>query len=53
VHTVWTPYDLMILPAKSSQLPGARSDLRVPVAMHRFMLSDPRVLDHVANLLIT
>ena len=53
VHTVWTPYDLMILPAKSSQLPGARSDQRVPVAMHRFMLSDPRVLDHVANLLLT
>lgn len=52
VHTVWTPYDLMILPAKSSQLPGARSDQRLPVAMHRFMLSDARVLDHVAKLLL-
>lgn len=53
VHTIWTPFDLMILPAKSSQLSGARSDQRVPVAMHRFMLSDPRVLDHVAKLLLT
>lgn len=51
VHTVWTPLDLMIVPARSSRLPHARSELRVPVALHRWMLSDPRVLDHVAALL--
>lgn len=53
VHTIWTPYDLMILPPRSSQLPGVRSDTRLPVGMHRWMLSDPRVLDHVAKLLAT
>jgi triacylglycerol lipase len=51
VHTLWTPYDLMIVPARSSQLAGARSDQRVPVGLHRWMLSDPRVLDRVAELL--
>ncbi|MBL8682394.1 MAG: alpha/beta fold hydrolase [Myxococcales bacterium] len=53
VHTVWTPYDLMILPARSSKLPGARSERVIPVKMHRWMITDPRVLDHVANLLLT
>ncbi len=52
VHTVWTPYDLMILPARSSKLPGARSERVIPVKMHRWMITDPRVLDHVASLLV-
>lgn len=53
VHTVWTPYDLMILPAKSSQLRGARSERIIPVKLHRWMITDPRVLDHVASLLLS
>ena len=51
VHCVYTPYDLMIVPAASSILKGARSVHRVPVAVHRWMLRDRRVLDLVARLL--
>jgi triacylglycerol lipase len=41
VTSVWTPLDLMIVPANSSQLPGARN-LTVPVALHPLMLVDNR-----------
>lgn len=51
VHCVYTPYDLMILPPRSSILPGARSVRAIPVKMHRFLVTDPRVHDHVAALL--
>jgi len=41
-HTViWTPLDLMIVPAWSSQLPGAR-EVRIPVALHPLMVQDVR-----------
>ena len=53
VHCIYTPYDLMIVPAASSVLPGARSVHRVPVAVHRWVVSDPRVHELVAELLIT
>jgi hypothetical protein len=52
VHCVWTPFDLMILPPRSSELTRVASATRIPVKMHRWMLSDPRVLDHVAALLL-
>ncbi|MDP3274672.1 MAG: alpha/beta fold hydrolase [Deltaproteobacteria bacterium] len=51
LHTVWTPFDLMIVPARSSHLPEAKSELVVPVKLHRWMLHDRRVLDHVADTL--
>ncbi len=51
VHCVYTPFDLMVTPAKSAVLAGARSVTSFPVAMHRFMVSDARVLDHVAAVL--
>jgi triacylglycerol lipase len=51
VHCVYTPFDLMILPPKSSVLPTARSVRAIPIPMHRFMISDARVLDHVASIL--
>lgn len=51
VHAVYTPFDLMILPPTSSVLAGARSVRRIGVPMHRFMIRDRRVLDHVAALL--
>jgi triacylglycerol lipase len=51
VHCIYTPFDLTILPAKSSLLTGARSVHRVPVLIHRAMLRDTRVLDIVARLL--
>jgi triacylglycerol lipase len=48
VHCLYTPYDLMIVPATSSILPGARSVEAIPVPLHRWMISDERVLDAVA-----
>ncbi len=51
VHCVYTPYDLMILPARSGVLGRAASVKAFPVAMHRFMIEDSRVLDYVASLL--
>jgi triacylglycerol lipase len=51
VHCLYTPFDAMIVPADSSVLPGARSVDRVPVLVHRWMLSDPRVLKIVLGLL--
>ncbi len=51
VHTMWTPLDLMILPPRSSILPAARSDRAIPVALHRWIVTDRRALDHVASLL--
>ena len=41
--SVWTPYDLMILPANSSQL-GIGRELTVPILVHRWMVSDPRCI---------
>lgn len=41
VTSVWTPLDLMIVPANSSELAGARN-LTVPVALHPLMLVDNR-----------
>jgi triacylglycerol lipase len=51
VHCIYTPYDLMIVPATSSVLAGAKSVHRVPVAVHRWMVSDARVHALVAGLL--
>ncbi len=53
VHCIYTPYDLMIVPATSSVLTGAKSVHRVPVAVHRWMVSDVRVHELVAGLLRT
>ena len=51
VHCVYTPWDLMIVPARSSILPGAQAVHAIPVPLHRWMLTDPRVLDCVASAL--
>ncbi|WP_341525010.1 triacylglycerol lipase [Nostoc sp. UHCC 0302] len=48
--SIWTPYDLMILPAKSSQMPVGR-EVIVPVALHPWMLTDIRVLATVTEAL--
>lgn len=50
-HVIYTPFDLTILPATSSELRGARSTHRIPVALHRWMIKDARVLDLTAKLL--
>jgi len=48
--SIWTPYDLMILPAESSQL-GIGREITLPVVLHPLMLTDPRTLVIVANIL--
>ncbi|MEO0986267.1 MAG: triacylglycerol lipase [Cyanobacteria bacterium J06639_14] len=48
--SLWTPYDLMILPAQSSQLAVGKT-LSFPVLIHPWMLTDKRTLAAVARLL--
>lgn len=51
VHTMWTPYDLMIVPAHSSQLRGVASDHCIPIALHRWMITHPRAIERVVAIL--
>jgi triacylglycerol lipase len=51
VHCIWTPFDLMIVPARSAVLPGARGVQSFPVALHRWMLTDARVISAVREVL--
>ena len=48
--SIWTPYDLMIVPAKSSQMPVGK-EVILPVALHPWMLSDSRCLAAVTETL--
>lgn len=48
--SIWTPYDLMIMPAKSSQMLLGR-EVILPVALHPWMLTDSRSLAIVAEAL--
>jgi triacylglycerol lipase len=50
VTSLWTPYDLIILPPTSSQL-NFGTNLAFPVAMHPLMVSDRHVLDAIATAL--
>ena len=52
VHAFWTPFDLMILPAGSSALPGSR-ERRFNVPLHPLMLHSREVIDAVADVLGT
>jgi triacylglycerol esterase/lipase EstA (alpha/beta hydrolase family) len=51
VHCLYTPFDALIVPSASSVLTGARSVHRVPVLVHKLMLSDARVHALTAQLL--
>jgi triacylglycerol lipase len=51
VHTLWTPYDLMIVPAKSSRLPKVAHEHVIPVALHRWMITDRRALSEIVTIL--
>lgn len=51
VHVLYTPYDLMIVPPRSSELRGARTTTVIPVAFHRFMIERARATEKVAELL--
>ncbi|MEO1094124.1 MAG: triacylglycerol lipase [Cyanobacteria bacterium J06638_28] len=48
--SLWTPYDLMIVPAKSSQL-SVGDMAQLPVLAHPWMLTDQRVLAAIATTL--
>jgi hypothetical protein len=51
VHTIWTPFDGMIVPPRSSMLDGAKSDTRFRIGMHRWLVDDPHVIAHVVRVL--
>jgi len=51
VHVLFTPLDLMIVPARSSLLEQAKTVRSFPVVLHPLMLHSPRVLKHVCALL--
>jgi triacylglycerol lipase len=48
--SLWTPCDLMILPARSSVI-ASGEQIRLPVLLHPWMLTDRRCLERVAGLL--
>ena len=48
--SIWTPYDLMIVPANSSQMSVGR-EVIVPVPLHPWMLTDSRSLTVVTAAL--
>ncbi|MDP5017021.1 MAG: triacylglycerol lipase [Dolichospermum sp.] len=48
--SIWTPYDLMIIPAESSQI-GIGKEITLPVVLHPLMLTDSRSLAIVAKAL--
>jgi triacylglycerol lipase len=48
--SIWTPFDLMILPAKSSVMPQARV-VRLNISHHARMIRHPRVLQAVERAL--
>ena len=50
VTNLWTPYDLMILPAHSSKM-GIGREISVPVAVHAWMPIDRRVMKMIASAL--
>lgn len=50
VTTLWTPMDLMIVPARSSCL-GIGQDYQVPVGLHPWMLYDRRSLERITAAL--
>lgn len=48
--SIWTPFDLMIIPANSSHLPVGKS-IQVPVGGHAWMVRDSRSILRVAEAL--
>jgi triacylglycerol lipase len=48
--SIWTPYDLIIVPANSSELPVGKN-IQLPVLRHDWMVTDVRCLRVVAAVL--
>jgi len=42
--SMWTPFDIMIVPAKSSQMPVGK-ELKLKVLLHRQMVTDPQSIN--------
>jgi triacylglycerol lipase len=53
VHCLYTPFDLMIVPARSSVLRAAKSVSALPIPLHRLMVEDPRAIARVIQILKT
>ncbi len=49
--TLWTPFDLMIIPASSSVMPVGRQ-CKLPVLLHDWMIKDRRVLEAIAAFVL-
>jgi hypothetical protein len=41
----------MIVPARSSQLPFAKADHCLRIALHRWMITHPRAIERVVSIL--
>lgn len=52
VHVLFTPFDLMIVPPTSSRLRGAASETRLPVPLHRFMITHPTAIAAIGDRLL-
>lgn len=50
VTSIWTPYDMMIVPADSSRMPVG-DNIVVPVLNHAWMLTDSKSLSAIATAL--
>ena len=50
ITSIWTPYDLMIVPANSSELPVGKN-IQLRVLRHDWMVTDARCLQVVAQAL--
>jgi triacylglycerol lipase len=50
VVSMWTPWDLMIIPARSSRI-AVGTELTIPVKLHPLMLTDRRSLDAILRFL--
>lgn len=50
-HILWTNFDFMIIPPSNSQM-NEVNDTQIPVLIHRWMLSDRRVLNKIKELLL-
>lgn len=48
--SIWTPLDLMIVPASSSKMPLGK-EIVIPVTLHAWMLTEPKILAAVAKVL--
>lgn len=48
--SIWTPYDLIILPASSSKMPFGR-EIIIPALLHPWMLTDKRCIQAVIDTL--